>query len=129
MECRIKKLEWKMERKERKGRKKNIIIKRLEVREGGRREIVEGVIKNIEVEVEIEEVKRIGGDRKRERKMVLVKLENEEQKRKMMEKKKNLKGRKARIIKDWTWKEKKISWRAKQGTKEGKERRVWEMGR
>lgn len=38
-------------------------------------------------------------------------LGSEEQKREIMEKKKKLKGRKERIIEDWTWKERKIWWK------------------
>lgn len=38
----------------------------------------------------------------------MVRLGNEAQKRKVMEKKSKLKGRKERILEDWTWKERKM---------------------
>lgn len=41
----------------------------------------------------------------------MVKLGNEEQKREVMQNKKKLKGRKEKIIEDWTWKERKMRWR------------------
>jgi len=43
--------------------------------------------------------------------MLLVKLGNEEQKREIMGKKRNLKGRKKRIWEDLTWRERKIRYR------------------
>jgi len=62
--------------------------------------------------------------------MLLIKLENEDQKRKIMRKKKNLKGRKKRIWEDLTWKEKKIRYRlGKIAKREMAERKRVKRGR
>lgn len=67
---RVKDIERKMELKERDDRKRNIIIRELEVKEGKRREAVEETFERIEVRVEIEEVKRLGGDKDKGREVV-----------------------------------------------------------
>lgn len=52
------------------------------------------------------EMKRLGGGKIGEKEIMWVRLQNEEQKREVMTKKSGLKGRKEKIIDDWTWKEK-----------------------
>lgn len=79
--------------KEREERKKNIIIKGLEVREGKRREAVKELLRKVGVDVEIEEIRRVGGGIKDRREMVLVKIAKEEQKKEVMRKKGSLKER------------------------------------
>lgn len=44
-------------------------------------------------------------DRENDRKMVWLRLEDEEQRREVLRKKSRLRGRKERIIEDWTWEE------------------------
>lgn len=51
MEDRVKDIERKMELKEREERKRNILIRRVEVKEGKRREAVEEMLERIEVKV------------------------------------------------------------------------------
>ncbi|EZA56067.1 hypothetical protein X777_03894 [Ooceraea biroi] len=83
----------------------------LGIREGkGKEEIAEGV-------------KR--GEKGEE--SVLVKLKNEDQKREMMKKKKELKGTKVRVMEDWTWMERKMRWRLEEIAREEerKGKRVW----
>lgn len=46
--------------------------------------------------------------------MVLVRLGNEEQKREMLQKKRNLKGKKEKIMEDCTWAERRMRWRLKE---------------
>lgn len=70
---RVKDIERKMELKERDDRKRNIIIRGLEVKEGKRREAVEETFERIEVRVQIEEVKSLGGDKDKGREVVWVK--------------------------------------------------------
>lgn len=41
---------------------------------------------------------------------MIVRLRNEEQRREVLEKKKNFKERKEKIKEDWTWKKKKMRW-------------------
>lgn len=59
LEGRIKIMEGMMEKKEREKRKRNIVIKDLEVKEGNRREQVESVMEKIGVKVKIEDVSKI----------------------------------------------------------------------
>lgn len=51
------------------------------------------------------------GDKEKGREIVIVKLGDEEQKREAMEKKSKLRGRKEKILKDWTWKKRRMRWR------------------
>lgn len=62
----VKEMDWKWEKREREERKRNVLIRRMEVREEGRREVVEELMKAIEVKVELVEVKRLGGEREGE---------------------------------------------------------------
>ena len=111
-----------MERKEREERRKNVIIRGLEVKEGKRREAVEEVLKVIGARGNIEEIKRVAGDREKDREMVLVRMRNEEQREEIMKRKRELKGRKERILEDWTWKERKMRWKLEEIAR-GEERR------
>jgi len=102
----VRELERRLEKKKREKRRKNVIIKGLTVKEGKRREVLNdlGVRGNIEI-------KRVGGDREQDGEMVLVRLKSEVQRGEIMKRKRELKGRKERIMEDWTWKERKIRWR------------------
>lgn len=53
-------------------------------------------------------MRRIGGDREKDRATMLVRLGSEEQRREILMKKSNLRGRRKRIMKDWTWKERRM---------------------
>lgn len=110
MERRVKEIERKMERKEREDRRRNIIIRGVEIMKGGTREAVEEIIRAVGIKVEGMEIRRLGG-REKGRETVWVRLENEEQKREVMNRKRELKGREERILEDWTWKERKMRWK------------------
>jgi len=122
----VKELEKNLERKERQKRRKNIIIRGIEVKEKKIREAVMEVLERIGIKGGIEEAKKLG---KREGNLetIWVRLESEEQKREVMEKKNKLKGRKEKIREDWTWKERKMRWNLEQIARKemGKGRRVW----
>lgn len=111
VEKKVMEIERKMEMREREEKKQNVIIRGLEVKQGTRIEAVEGILKDIGARVNVEDVKRIGGDKEEGREMVRVKLSNEEQRGEVMRMKKNLKGRKERIAEDWTWKKRKMRWK------------------
>ncbi|KAL6419328.1 hypothetical protein ACFW04_013912 [Cataglyphis niger] len=121
---RLKEMENRMERRE---RRRNVLIKRVEVKEGRRRMAVEELFDNIGVKAKIEEVRKIGGDVEGGREMVVVRLKNEDQRKEIWNKKKLLKGRKERILEDWTWKERRMRWSlegiAREEEKKG--RKVW----
>lgn len=94
----------KKDRDEGKEREKNYYNKRVEVKYGTRREAVEEVLKVIIVKVDIEEIRKLGGEK--EKRNVIVKLKSKEQKKGIMKTKRKLKGRKKRIMEDLTWRKK-----------------------
>lgn len=126
-EGRLKRLERRWEGREREERRKNFLIRGLEVREGKRKEAIEEMMGVMGVKVNIREIIGLGKDEKKGRETVLVKLENEEQRREIWGKKRLLKGRKERIQEDWTWGERRMRWKleeiAKREEREG--RKVW----
>lgn len=107
---RMRELERSMVRSERKERKRNVIIKDIEVKEGKEREAIANLLKGIRPEVEVEKVSKIDV-KERENKMWVVKLTSEEQRREVMKKKSNLRGRKGRIWEDWTVSKRKMRWK------------------
>lgn len=84
--------------------KKNVIIRGTEVKERGRRRQWE-IIKIIGGELKVEEVWRIAGDKEKGREMVEMRVEEKKKRKKIWGKKKTLRGKKKRIMEDWTWKE------------------------
>lgn len=116
-----------MEMKERKERRRNIVIRGLKVREGRRREAVEEVLEKIGVEVEVKEIRRVESSTGEGREIVLVKLANEEQRREILKKKGGLKGRRERIGEDLTRRERKIRWKIEEIARdeERKRNKVW----
>lgn len=61
LEEKLKRLEKGMEVRERKERRRNVVVRELKVREGKRREAVEGLFKEIGTEVMMEKVNKVGG--------------------------------------------------------------------
>jgi len=106
---RLKELEKAMEMKERKERRKNLMMRELKVKEGRRKKAVKEILTEIEVKVEVKEVWRIAEDRKVRRKVIEMKVEEERKRREIWEKKRKLRGRKERILEDWMWKERRMS--------------------
>lgn len=70
---------------------------------------MEKIFKDIGVKVKIAETRKVGGNAERGTETILVRLENE--RREVWENKKQLRGRKKRIVKDLTWAERKMRWR------------------
>ncbi|XP_036148383.1 golgin subfamily A member 6-like protein 7 [Monomorium pharaonis] len=125
-ERRVREIERKLEMKEREDRKKNLLIKGVEVKDGNRKEAVERVFKEIGAEVTVRGVRRIGEGNKKGKELVWVKLESEEQRKEVWSKKKILKGREEKIMEDWTWKERKMRWRLERIARvEEKGMKVW----
>ncbi|KAL6416393.1 hypothetical protein ACFW04_011573 [Cataglyphis niger] len=120
-------MENRMERREREERRRNVLIKGVEVKEGKRRVAVEELFDSIGIKAEIEEVRKIGGSVEEGREMMVIRLKNEDQKREVWNKKKLLKGRKERILEDGTWKERRMRWSLERIAKEEekKGRKVW----
>lgn len=98
------------------------------MREGNREEAVEEILRVIRVKVKVEEVRKIAGDRNKVGELIMVRFENEKNERKeVLEKKRLLKGRKERIMEDWTWRERKMRWKLKELARkeEGEGRKGW----
>lgn len=83
-------IEWEEERREKRERRINFIVKGLDVKEEKKREALEELLAHIGAEVKIEEVSGVHGERGGN----ILKLEIEDQKREVMRKKIILKGRK-----------------------------------
>lgn len=81
LEEKLKRLEKGMEVRERKERRRNVVVRELEVREGKRREAVEGLFKEIGTEVIMEKVNKVGGIHGKEIWQMIRKSGNENQKR------------------------------------------------
>lgn len=104
-----------------------MVMKEINVSEGRRKEAVEEILKDIGVEGRIERIRKLKENVERGMVTIWVRLENEEQRKKMMEGKKKLKGRKEKITENLTWKERKMRWRLEQIAREEEKRdnRVW----
>jgi len=84
MTDRIKRMEENLEGREREKKRRNVMIKGVEVKERERREAVEKIFEGIGVKVEVKEIRKIEEGTEREGGMLLIKLENEDQKREIM---------------------------------------------
>lgn len=82
----------------------------MEVKEEKRR-VVEEILKTIGGNVKVKEIRRIVEDKEKERKMIMIRVESEKQKKEIMDRKRNLRGRKEKIMNDWTWKKRKMEFR------------------
>lgn len=83
VEDRLTEIEKRIEIKERKKRRRNIIIKGAEVKEGKKREAVEQILKIIGVKAEMGEIRKLEEEEGKDREM-LVKMKDEVQKRGIM---------------------------------------------
>lgn len=79
-----------MDRKKgKKGKEKNVIIRVIEVKEGRRKEAVEEIMKIIGVELKVDKVWKIAGERKIERETVGIRMEKKEKKERYGRKKRH----------------------------------------
>ncbi|KAK2578561.1 hypothetical protein KPH14_012208 [Odynerus spinipes] len=101
---RIEELEWKIEEKEREERRNNVVVKGIEERGDKVREGIEKLFKGMGIEEGIESVREIRG---REG-MVVVRMKDKDKKKKVMEARRNLKGKRERVEDDLTWRERKM---------------------
>jgi len=128
VEKRVKKMERKLEMKEREERRRNIVIRGLEVREGKRREAVEEVLGIMGVKMEIEGIWRVGKGGEEGREIVVVKFRTEKIRNEVLERRRLLRGRKEKVTEDWTWEERKMRWKleeiARREERRGKQVRI-----
>jgi len=127
LENKVKIMKRKLEIKKREERRKNIIIKGVEVRERRKMEAVEEVIGALGMRVEIESCWKLGRGTVEGQEMILVKLREEKQRKEILEKRKNLRGRREKIVEDWIWEERRIRWKLEEIARkeEEKGRQVW----
>lgn len=111
MEERVWELEWREERLERQRRRKNIVIRRIQLGEGDVKEKVMQLLTVVMgIQVEIQWVRKIGRKDKDGGEAVVVGLKDEGQKIQVMSNKVKLKGRKERLENDLTFRERSIQW-------------------
>jgi len=129
MEIRIREMERRVERKEREERRKNVIMKGIK---GGKgideiEKEVEGLLRDVGIEVELEGIKVIGEGRKGETRPIVVKMRKMEQKRELMIRKRKVRERGIIIEDDLTWRERKMKWKLEEIARQerGKGKRVW----
>lgn len=81
----------------------------------------------IGVQVEVMEVKRVGGDKEEGRELVWVRLGSDEQRGQVMERKRRLMGKREVITEDLSWRERctRCKLREKGWKEQRKGRRVW----
>lgn len=90
-------------------RKKNLVFGVRKVTEGSKEEI-KNICKKIGIDIEIEEIRKVKTGREEKGDMLIVKVRSEENKRKILENKRKLKGRNVWIEEDLTFKERKMRW-------------------
>lgn len=120
-------LERKMFQSEALNRKNNIIIKGLQVESRTATQDVENMMKsNLELNIDIKEVVIL--ETKREQKMIVVKMENMEDKKKVMKAKNKLKGKNIYIEDDMTKEERMVQYELRKSArnirKTGKEVKI-----
>jgi predicted RNase H-like nuclease (RuvC/YqgF family) len=104
---RIEKMEYFMEKQERKEKKNNIVIKGLKTNEEQIKEDIENFLKNeLKVQVKVVDAFKVG--QVEEKKAIIATIETYKQKTDIMVNKKNLKGKKIYIENDLTKKEREI---------------------
>lgn len=101
---RLREVELKMDKREREGRRRNLVIRGINMGGKGVEEEVKELWRKMELKKEIEakEVRKIGREDSKGRGMILIKLESLEVKKRVMEAKKKLRGGRERIEDDLT---------------------------
>lgn len=121
MEEKVRAVERRLEVKEREERRRNVVMKEVTVKGGKRREAVKEIFDSIDAKMKIKQVRRLKGNMERGREMLWVRLESEGQRKEVMEKKRNLRGKKG-IIEDLIWEEKRMKWELEEIASEKKKR-------
>jgi len=127
LEERVRKMEERWEWRERKERRRRVVIKGYKL--GGKevRSKVEDILKKIGAEVGVEEVREVKTGREEQGGFAVVSFRTEGEKREVMRKKGGLRGEGVWIEDDLTWKERQVRWRIREVAKEeeSKGAKVW----
>jgi len=127
LEERVRKMEGSWEWKERKERRRKVVVKGYKTEGKDVKSKVEEIIRRVGAEVTVEEVREIKTGREEQGGFAVVTFRTEEEKREVMRKKGGLRGDKVWIEDDLTWRERQVRWRIREVAK-GEERkgaRVW----
>lgn len=103
-------------------RKKNLVFKGVRKVEEDSKEEIKNICRKIEVDIEIEEIRKIKTEREEKGDMLIVKVRSEENKRKILENKRKLKGGSIWIEEDLSFKERKMKWNLRRVAEEERRR-------
>jgi len=108
-------------------RRRNVVIKEVEVRGKGIEGAIRKIWEELGVSARIEEIKEIGRDNGKERKMTVVKMEDRKEKMEVIKKKVALRGGVVRVEDDWTREERAMQWKLEEMAKRERmdNRRAW----
>ncbi|KAL6263061.1 hypothetical protein P5V15_005858 [Pogonomyrmex californicus] len=122
LEGKIRNLERWREMEERERRRRNVLVKEVEVKEGGIRKAIEKIWERMEIEARIEDIREIGKGRG----MAIVRMKDRKGKIEVMKKKAMVRDEMVRI-EDWTRKERVMQWRLEELARRERRnnRRVW----
>lgn len=110
-------MEKKLEVREKKERKRNVVIKEMKPVKGEIRD-VEQLLREIGAEMKVCELRRIKTGREEWRNMVTVKVGDEEEKKEVLEKKGKLRGKRIWVEEDLTWGERRVKWKLREIARE-----------
>lgn len=112
---------------ERERRRRNVLVKEVEVKEGKIKKSIEKIWERMEIVAKIENIREIGKGTGKERGMAIVRLKDRKGKIEVMKKKVILRDEMIRIEDDWMKKERAMQWRLKElaRRKRRNNRRIW----
>ncbi|XP_011883569.1 PREDICTED: uncharacterized protein PF11_0207-like [Vollenhovia emeryi] len=127
MEGKMRGIEIRLEREERKKRRKNIVIRGIR---GGKEKVeteIKKIMKDNGIKEEGLEIKRIEEGKEGEVKLVVVRIEELEEKKRLMRERRKIGEKGIRIEDDLTWKQRRMRWQLEEIARKEKEngRRVW----
>lgn len=93
VEKRVRRMERILEREEREKRKKNLVFKGIKEEKGDIEKVVRRICREIGIEIEIEELRRVKTGREERGEMIIAKMRSEETKRKILENTGRLRGK------------------------------------
>ncbi|XP_039303090.1 ATP-dependent RNA helicase vasa-like [Solenopsis invicta] len=122
LEKRVRKMEEMWEERDRKERKRRVVIKGYKAEGKDVKCKVEEILKRVGAEVKVEEVREVKTGREEQGGFAVVSFRTEGEKREVMKKKGGLRGDKVWIEDDLTWKERQVRWRIREMAREEERR-------
>jgi len=105
---RVRKVEEMWERRDRKERRRNVVIKGYRTGGEGVKATILEIIKRVGAEVGVEEVREVRTGREEQGEFAVVRFRTEEEKREVMRKKGGMRGERIWIEDDLTWRERQV---------------------